>query len=468
MRKRILVFLGIILLFQNCADNETSSVYTPKENVQGQHFSLEDFEDAFIRENLEVDWNTYHFRENGDGQEIREYPTKLTISRTLSNGDKALSIKYTVLSTRDKGSGKPDYSILKYVGEDTESLQGISFFKKDTFSGPLYFYGLDGKMQKVEVYKEGTLKETHADKEKGVSTTASKFPSDTGDTGYMDWVKINIFTDWYNVRSNGGWDYSGSTLTGSRWEYVWVPGGKGGSGNTGNRGNYHEHGSGRYGPNGGNAHPFEIILDKSFLGTKADCVYKKLAKLNGNLFKKTIGKFIDDPKYDLTFKVGDCGARTDDACTNANNINSTGNVLITIEDVNQSGLGITALILHEGLHAEIHRYVSRFEAGVDPNNRARLFQLYAHYKGWAAKYQDTDYNWKQVAHHVYIIENYVKKIAASIRVLDGNKYPLSYYMAYGWDGLTSYGYTAKRLTKSENFKNQQLRVIADSNTSICK
>ncbi len=226
--------------------------------------------------------------------------------------------------------------------------------------------------------------------------------------------------------------------------------------------------AGGHGPSTSNAHPFEIILDKSFLGTKADCVYKKLAKLNGNLFKTTIGKFIDDPKYNLTFKVGDCGSRTDDACTNANNINSTGNVVITIEDVNQSGLGIAALILHEGLHAEMHRYVSRFKAGVDPNNRARLFQLYAHYKGWAAKYQDPDYNWKQVAHHAYMVENYVKKIASAIRQLDDNKYPLSHYMAYGWDGLTSYGYTAKRLTEFENSKNQQLRKIADFNSSICK
>ena len=134
----------------------------------------------------------------------------------------------------------------------------------------------------------------------------------------------------------------------------------------------------------------------------------------------------------------------------------------------QSGLKIAALILHEGIHAEIHGFVSRYEAGVEPNNRPRLFKLYAHYKGWAEKYQDEDYNWKQDAHHNYMVENYVTQIASAIRQIDNNKYPLSYYMAYGWDGLTKYGYTAKRLSISQNKTNQELRRIVEQKTQICK
>ena len=48
------------------------------------------------------------------------------------------------------------------------------------------------------------------------------------------------------------------------------------------------------------------------------------------------------------------------------------------------------------------------------------------------------------------------------------KYPLSHYMAYGWDGLTKYGYTAKRLTIAENTNNQNLRSIVNQNSQICK
>lgn len=63
---------------------------------------------------------------------------------------------------------------------------------------------------------------------------------------------------------------------------------------------------------------------------------------------------------------------------------------------------------------------------------------------------------------------YVTQIANAVRELDNNKYPLSHYMAYGWDGLTKYGYTAKRLTIAENTNNQNLRSIVNQNSQICK
>ncbi|WP_343486386.1 hypothetical protein [Allomuricauda sp. d1] len=194
------------------------------------------------------------------------------------------------------------------------------------------------------------------------------------------------------------------------------------------------------------------------------CVYNKLKSLNGNLFKKTIGAFIDDPQYDLTLRTGEC-VRTDEACTDGTDPK---NIIITIENVNQSSLGLASLILHEGLHAEMHRYVSRYESGVDPNNRARLLQLYAWYKKWALKYQDKDYNWKNDAHHAYMVENYVKKVASALRQLDGNQFALDYYMSYAWDGLRDSGYAAKKLSKEKNTYYDNLRRTTEANSEICK
>ena len=207
-----------------------------------------------------------------------------------------------------------------------------------------------------------------------------------------------------------------------------------------------------------------VILDDSFVDNeKAKCVYDKLKIDNSLLFRDTVGAFIDDPEFNLTFKVGNCN-NTDDACTNAENPND---IIIIIEDTNQSGLGVAALILHEAVHAEIHRFVAQFESGVDINDRPRLFQLYAFYKGWAENHEDEDYNWTQDAHHQYMVENYVNKIASVVRRLDKNNYPLSHYIGYGWDGLTSYGYTSSRLTDVENSQNQNLRAIADENSQVC-
>ncbi len=180
--------------------------------------------------------------------------------------------------------------------------------------------------------------------------------------------------------------------------------------------------------------PVNMVVENviSKLTGKTKCVYDRLEEENGNLFKKTIGAFIDDPQYHLTFKVGNC-VDTDDACTDTTTLGSNGNITITIENVGGTGLDTAALILHEGIHAEIHRYVSRYEAGVDPNNRARLFELYAYYKGWARTKYDGNYNWKGLAQHNYMVENYVEQIASAVRQLDRNRYPLEKYVfRMGW------------------------------------
>ncbi len=198
---------------------------------------------------------------------------------------------------------------------------------------------------------------------------------------------------------------------------------------------------------------------------KADCVYQKLKWKNGDLFKKTIAKFIDDPKYNLTFQNGNC-PRNDEACTDVNDVN---NIVITIENTTQNSLGIAAQMLHEGIHAEMHRYVSRYKSGVEPNNRSRLLQLYAYYKGFSETVNNPAYRWLDDAHHVYMIENYVKPIASAIREMDDKKYSLEHYMSFGWDGLRDAGYDTNRLTESQNTINQNLRKVVNGNfNETCK
>jgi len=87
----------------------------------------------------------------------------------------------------------------------------------------------------------------------------------------------------------------------------------------------------------------------------------------------------------------------------------------------------TDMILQKAIHAEMHRYVSRFKSGVDPNNRARLFQLYKHYK-------DLELNTGEIQ-HIYMTENYIIPIAKALRSIDGNRYPMEYYKSFAWDGL---------------------------------
>tara|TARA_B110000093_G_C12866787_1_gene365825 strand:- start:873 stop:998 length:126 start_codon:yes stop_codon:yes gene_type:complete len=40
-------------------------------------------------------------------------------------------------------------------------------------------------------------------------------------------------------------------------------------------------------------------------------------------------------------------------------------------------------------------------------------------------------------------------------------------MAYGWEGLREAGYTAKRLTETQDNQNYDLQSIVESSTQIC-
>ena len=55
-------------------------------------------------------------------------------------------------------------------------------------------------------------------------------------------------------------------------------------------------------PAGGSVDMEDRIINS--LTGKAKCVYDKLKTTNGNLFKKTIAKFIDDPEYNLILSIG--------------------------------------------------------------------------------------------------------------------------------------------------------------------
>ncbi len=210
--------------------------------------------------------------------------------------------------------------------------------------------------------------------------------------------------------------------------------------------------------NGGEVDFFdEVILDSSFLETNAYCVYSELKARNGNLFRQTIGSFIDDPKYKLYFRVGECDT-TDQACTDAKDIDNTNSITIILENVNISSLNAAALILHEGIHAELYRFVDQaHNEEVDPNDRKLLFDLYENYKG--SEWQDAN------AQHNYMTTKYVEPIAKAIRALDNNQYPLEYYMGFGWDGLRAYDYQGI-LSNEESDELYELQAIVNQNTTF--
>lgn len=185
-------------------------------------------------------------------------------------------------------------------------------------------------------------------------------------------------------------------------------------------------------------------------------MYEKIEESKSDLFQETIGKFIDDPKYHLVFQNGKCGNGAA-GCTNPQKLSLTGEVIITIDQLSGSVLEDAAMMLHEGIHAEMARYVQMHKTGEDPNNRAIMFELYKFYKELEVSSHHLD--------HPYMTLNYITPIASALRQLDGNRYPVDYYRSFAWDGLRKWD-VSSILNIKQSAEFDAYRVIVDSNTHL--
>jgi hypothetical protein len=200
-----------------------------------------------------------------------------------------------------------------------------------------------------------------------------------------------------------------------------------------------------------------VIFDSSFIDAKSQCIYEMLKDSNSDLFKNTIENFIDNPKYHIKFTIGENGQGAR-AITNTDNLETTGVIEIRISPSADSGnpLDLADDILHEGIHAEIYRYVNSYQANEDPNDKPRIFQLYEYYQ---TLYGPGDIQ------HIYMTENYVIPIATALRSLDDNSYPLDHYMDIAWDGLRFWD-ANNLLDMEEDPDWANLANIARTNTEI--
>ena len=211
----------------------------------------------------------------------------------------------------------------------------------------------------------------------------------------------------------------------------------------------------------------EVDIDKIYneLNGKDLCVFNKLKKLN--LFKATIKKFENSSGYDLIIENGDC-KNTNTACTDGNDINN-GKITITMEIVSGNlPLEYAAAILHEGIHAEIFKYVDEHKKGIDPNKRKNLLYHYFEQK----KIQKPSLV-NSTAQHQHMADKFVKPIAEAIRILDNYEYPLEYYKGFAWDGLRKYGYDGYydngkwvNLNKNQSTEYYKKQKIVNDNTKL--
>ncbi len=206
----------------------------------------------------------------------------------------------------------------------------------------------------------------------------------------------------------------------------------------------------------------EIILDDSFKATQAECVYNKLLNLSGG-FKKAIQKFDGEfPVSHLHFSV------SYDLSPNVNGRTHPPQKFITRIEINgynldRPNLDIARTIVHETIHAEIHRkMLSAAQKGeLDYNGwtQAEIIQYIKNiqndfpgiYDFYTRYYEDNDW------HHQQMGAYYREWMINILKEIDPTQMPET-YEALAWVGLR--GTTAWE-EKSKEYQDNMNKTASD-------
>ncbi|MEZ5031940.1 MAG: hypothetical protein R2787_11110 [Saprospiraceae bacterium] len=192
----------------------------------------------------------------------------------------------------------------------------------------------------------------------------------------------------------------------------------------------------------------------------AKCLFRKLNNSSNTLYCSTIGNFIGNDKFTLTIKINYNPGAIDK--TNYNP--STKGITITLAGDGCSGdaLNMASNILHEAVHAELFRKALALNQNpLDPVTYEEMWNeaLKLNFPNFEAPYT--------TSHHEIMAKYYVDKIANSLRILDGNRFPIDNYKYLAWEGLSVHGsYLGFVSLYMSEYYDDHLQLIAQP-SSIC-
>lgn len=211
----------------------------------------------------------------------------------------------------------------------------------------------------------------------------------------------------------------------------------------------------------------EIIKDKTFIGTKADCVLKALINTDNNLFKTTAEAFTDgNSKFKLKFTTYNQSNDFAIARTGLPDSNGIISIEFNLARINQSSMDLATEILHETIHAELHRI--KLTNNAAPNSLPTA-QYNWYIKLWDFYENDNMNVTATTAEHYYMANYFINPIASGLRQFDQNTHPQDNYKYFAWTGLQDYGKNAGYITSSEltSLANLSQIVINDSHGNPC-
>ncbi|WP_117879961.1 hypothetical protein [Aureibaculum luteum] len=213
----------------------------------------------------------------------------------------------------------------------------------------------------------------------------------------------------------------------------------------------------------------EIIKDKSFIGTPADCVLKALISSGNNLFKKTSEAFTENKsEYRIRFTAKNIPKDNAPARTGFPGPDGIIDIVFNLAEINDTSLYLASFILHETIHAELHRIKLTNNAGPNPLPKERYTWLLQLWDLFEKTPIDIGRTATSAEHHL-MAKFYVNPIASGLREFDENTHPLDNYKYWAWTGLHDYGVLMDYFTPEEDLRFANLSKIVknDTHTNPC-
>ncbi|MFD2828620.1 hypothetical protein ACFSYG_19230 [Leeuwenhoekiella polynyae] len=420
-----------VLIFTQCENNDEIQGFSNYENVTDElntEFNLENFNNDYIKKNLEVNWSESIILKEDSININYLYQTNIFSNLHAPKTDFRIFYTYNILEIKDKKDLTSTFKIVKLLtdGYSTTTRKDLNLKKLNNFSGTVISYNLKGETLSLKGYKNGILKSEL--KDSPYSNTQTKNVPPLAEGCYLT-QRIELYKDYYRPLLGGTiagrpseWQYTHTTYEGSNYQQFWVSD----CYSSGNYPSLHEHrntsSGGHGGSNPGNLNnnancSDEIIFDpertSTFLNNdKVNCTYERLLDTNtlGTILTDFFG---DDAQYNLTFDiVSDLPCSNTDAvgCTYGNSNSPNINIDIDLEYINNNKTAtilIAQTLIHEAIHANLYAAVKKYNNGQEPLDSS-FEALYESYR--------TMNNWQ----HEYMADHYTSIIAQALREVHGS------------------------------------------------
>jgi len=207
----------LALLAWNCQKEEQQMPPNEGFHFLESKFSLENFDDPFIKENLKVNWNNYTINPDSLSNALL-YQFDTSIKGKLDNNDKQFEYKYLVLG--QKQGNEWDFEIIKILANNDAPVKNITLLDFGEFSGTIHHYDLKGNNTKSMAYEKGRLVSEMTGVDGKDPTAQSKEPP-VSDEGTWVLITVERYTDWYYDRG-GYYEYAFSAHNSTQHEWAFI------------------------------------------------------------------------------------------------------------------------------------------------------------------------------------------------------------------------------------------------------